>query len=60
MEKKTVRVMETHDSVEFESFADAMIKEGYIMQSSSCSFIPSETYNFSAVWMAIFVKKECF
>lgn len=57
-EKKKVRLFESQSESEFEGFANAMIEDGYIMQSSSCGFINSENYNFNSIYQAIFILKD--
>lgn len=41
--------------VEFEAYCQGLYEDGYILSSSSCGFVNSESYDFCDSWQAIFV-----
>jgi len=40
---------------DFSAMCNSLLEVGYVLSSSCCGFVNSESYNFIDVWMAIFV-----
>ena len=53
--KPTIVTVKDQSEGDFLSMCNALVKDGYTMQSSFCGFVNSPDYNFCDVWMAIFV-----
>jgi len=52
---KPVVTVETNDCSVFETKCNEFIAQGYILDSSSCGFVPSEKYDFCGSWQAVLV-----
>lgn len=56
---KKIIVLNENDESVFEEKCSDLIDKGYVLHSSSCSFVNSDEYNFCSVLQAIFILKEC-
>jgi hypothetical protein len=56
--KKPVVVLDSSDTEAFEDDCNALVRDGYVMSSSSCGHVDSAEYDFCATFQAVFVLKE--
>lgn len=56
--KSEIKVIENSDLVKFESEVQIYLDQGFKINSSSCGFVQSESYDFCSCYQAILIKEQ--